>query len=89
MAKKAKSKTKKSKKKARKDGQVPRTPELGGWSGLLIATIAMGPLLDRELGALREMMVVHLKAAENPSLPLALDLLVDGARHVLFTLVID
>ncbi|KRB79973.1 type III secretion protein [Nocardioides sp. Root190] len=76
------------KKKARKDGQVPRTPELGGWMGLFVVTLAMGPLLDRELNALRSMMGVHLRAAERPSIALAMTLLGDAAQHVLVTLVL-
>lgn len=80
--------TPKRKKQARKDGQVPRTPELGGWLGLLIVTLAMGPLLDREGDALRTMMSTHLRAAEQPSIPLALSLLGDAARHVLVVLVL-
>lgn len=76
------------KKKARKDGQVPRTPELGGWAGLLVVALAMGPLLDKELNAIRTMMAVHLRAGADPSIPLALDLLTDASAHVLVTLVI-
>ncbi|MFC7505660.1 EscU/YscU/HrcU family type III secretion system export apparatus switch protein, partial [Nocardioides sp. GCM10030258] len=51
--------TPKRKKQAKKDGQVPRTPELGGWAALLVVTLAMGPLLDNELNAIRTMMSVH------------------------------
>ncbi|NHA00586.1 EscU/YscU/HrcU family type III secretion system export apparatus switch protein [Nocardioides sp. W3-2-3] len=80
--------TPKRKKQARKDGQVPRTPELGGWLALLVVTLAMGPLLDHEGDALRTMMSTHLRAAEHPSVPLALTMLGDGARHVLLTLVL-
>lgn len=80
--------TPKRKKQARKDGQVPRTPELGGWLALLVVTLAMGPLLDHEGDALRTMMSTSLRAAEDPSVPLALTLLGDGARHVLLTLVL-
>lgn len=80
--------TPKRKKQARKDGQVPRTPELGGWLGLLVVALAMGPLLDRELNAIRTMMSVHLRSAERPSVSLALTLLGDAARHTLVALVL-
>jgi flagellar biosynthetic protein FlhB len=80
--------TPKRKKQAKKDGQVPRTPELGGWAALLVVTLAMGPLLDNELNAIRTMMSVHLRATADPSIPLALDLLADASQHVLLTLVI-
>lgn len=78
--------TPKRKKQARKDGQVPRTPELGGWLGLLVASLAMGPLLDHELGALRTMMATSLRSASDPSISLALTLLGDAGRHVFVTL---
>lgn len=80
--------TPKRKKQARKDGQVPRTQELGGWLGLLVAALAMGPLLDRELGALQEVMAVCLTAAENPSPEIALTLLGEAAQHVFLALVL-
>lgn len=80
--------TPKRKKQARKDGQVPRTPEIGGWAALLVVALAMGPLLDKELNAIRSMMATHLRATSQPSIPLALDLLTDAAQHVLVTLVI-
>ena len=80
--------TPKRKKQARKDGQVPRTPELGGWLSLLVVTLAMGPLLDREGDALRSMMSTHLRAVADPSVPLALSMLGDAARHVLVCLVL-
>ncbi|WP_182379522.1 EscU/YscU/HrcU family type III secretion system export apparatus switch protein [Nocardioides sp. WS12] len=80
--------TPKRKKQAKKDGQVPRTPELGGWAALFVVTLAMGPLLDKELNAIRTMMSVHFRAIEDPSIPLALDLLADASQHVLLTLVI-
>ena len=80
--------TPKRKKQARKDGQVPRTPELGGWLGLLVVSLAMGPLLDHELDAIRTMMVAHLRAAENPSISLALQMLGDAAHHVFLTLLV-
>ncbi|TQK69547.1 flagellar biosynthesis protein FlhB [Nocardioides sp. SLBN-35] len=78
--------TPKRKKQARRDGQVPRTPELGGWLGLLVASLAMGPLLDHELGALRTMMATSLRSASDPSVSLALTLLGDAGRHVFVTL---
>lgn len=75
-------------KQARKDGQVPRTPELGGWLGLLVATLAMGPLVDRELRTLRAMLTAHLRAAEDPSAASALQLLGAASTHVLLALVV-
>ena len=76
------------KKQARKDGQVPRTPDLGGWFGLLVVTLAMGPLLDRELNALRTMMATHLRAISDASLPLAMTMLGDGLKHAFLSLIV-
>ncbi|MBM7516426.1 EscU/YscU/HrcU family type III secretion system export apparatus switch protein [Nocardioides nitrophenolicus] len=80
--------TPKRKKQARKDGQVPRTPELGGWLGLLVAALAMGPLLDHELDTLRTLMATSLRSAADPSVSLALTLLGDAGRHVFLTLLV-
>lgn len=80
--------TPKRRKEARKEGQVPRTPELGAWLGLLAVTLALGPLLDRELGALRELLVSCLVATADPSIPLALALLREGAGHTLVSLLV-
>ncbi|NYI99810.1 flagellar biosynthetic protein FlhB [Nocardioides thalensis] len=80
--------TPKRKKQARKDGQVPRTPDLGGWLGLLVVSLALGPLLDRELDGLMTTMATHLRAVEDPSPALALELLGAGARHAFLALVV-
>ncbi|MFJ9315129.1 flagellar biosynthesis protein FlhB [Pimelobacter simplex] len=80
--------TPKKKKEARKEGQVPRTPELGGWLGLLVVALALGPLMDHELDALRTLMATHLRAAEDPSVALALQLLGQAGQHILVTLVV-
>ncbi|WP_436698102.1 EscU/YscU/HrcU family type III secretion system export apparatus switch protein [Nocardioides sp. BYT-33-1] len=80
--------TPKRRKEGRKEGQVPRTPELGGWLGLLVVGLALGPLLDHELDALRTMMATSLRSAEDPSIALALTLLRDAGRHVLVSLVV-
>lgn len=80
--------TPKRKKQARKDGQVPRTPDIGGWLGLLVVSLALGPLLDRELDGLMTTMATHLRAVEDPSPALALALLGDATRHVLIALVL-
>ncbi|GAA3801583.1 EscU/YscU/HrcU family type III secretion system export apparatus switch protein [Nocardioides panacisoli] len=80
--------TPKRKKQARKDGQVPRTPELGSWLGLLVVALAIGPLLRHELGSLRTALITSLTSVENPSVPLALSLLGDVARQAFLALVL-
>ncbi|HWJ81115.1 MAG TPA: EscU/YscU/HrcU family type III secretion system export apparatus switch protein [Nocardioides sp.] len=80
--------TPKRKKQARKDGQVPRTPELGSWLGLLVLALAMGPLLRHELGSLRTDLATNLRSIENPSVPMALTLLGDAAKHALIAMLV-
>ena len=78
--------TPKRKKQARKDGQVPRTPELGSWLGLLAAALAIGPLLRHELGSLRTTLTTSLTSVDDPSAPLALSLLGDAAKQAFLAL---
>ncbi|MCL2541357.1 MAG: EscU/YscU/HrcU family type III secretion system export apparatus switch protein [Nocardioidaceae bacterium] len=80
--------TAKRKKQARKDGQVPRTPELGGWLGMLLVAMAAGPLIRGEQGRLQQMLTMHLNAIQDPSVPLALQLLDHDVRHLLVVLVV-
>ncbi|SFC33273.1 flagellar biosynthetic protein FlhB [Nocardioides terrae] len=80
--------TAKRRREARKDGQVPRTPDLGGWLSVLVLGLAIGPLLDHEVGAWRELIVASLRSAERPSVPLALHLLGNGARHAFFSILV-
>lgn len=80
--------TPKRRKENRKEGQVPRTQELGGWSSLLVVGMAFPALLGRELSAIREIMVTSLTAGDRASTALALNLLGDAAKHVFFSLVL-
>lgn len=80
--------TARRKKESRKEGQVPRTPELGAWSGLLLLGLALPPLLGRELGRLSDLLGSSLATLEDPTLPDAVRLLREGATHVLFTLLL-
>jgi flagellar biosynthetic protein FlhB len=73
--------TPKKRREARKEGQVARTPDLGGWLSVVVLGLAVGPLLGHEVGAWRELIEASLRAAERPSVPLALHLLGHGARH--------
>jgi len=80
--------TPKKKKESKKEGQVPRTQELGGWAGLLAVGMALPALMGRELTALRELMVEAFTLPNGATVEAALELLRDGGMHVLFTLVI-
>jgi flagellar biosynthesis protein FlhB len=80
--------TAKKRKESRKQGQVPRTQELGGWMSLLVVGMAAPMLLSHELGALQELMVTCLSLGDQASTSKALGLLGRGGQHILYTLVI-
>jgi flagellar biosynthesis protein FlhB len=80
--------TAKRRKEARKEGQIPRTPDLGGWLSLLVLGLAVGPLLGHEIEAWRGLITASLTAAERPSVPLAMQLLGNGARHAFFAVLV-
>lgn len=80
--------TPKRKKQARKDGQIPRTQELGGWFSLLLVAMAIGPLMRREINSLIDLMTVNLRSLRNPTPEVALALLGEAFRHVFVTLFI-
>ncbi|MFI2706302.1 flagellar biosynthesis protein FlhB, partial [Nocardioides sp. CER28] len=78
--------TPKRRREARKEGQIARTPDLGGWLSILVLGLAVGPLLGHEVDAWRRLITASLTAAEHPSVPLAMQLLGNGARHAFFAL---
>jgi flagellar biosynthetic protein FlhB len=80
--------TERRRKESRKEGQVPRTQELGGWASLLLVGVALPMLLSRELGALRDLMVSCLTLGDGASTGRALGLLGRGGQHILLTLVL-
>lgn len=80
--------TPKKNKENRKEGQVPRTQELGAWASMLLVGAFLPKLLAIELNNLRELMVASLRAAENASPALALQLAAGGAKHIGLTLLL-
>lgn len=80
--------TERRRKESRKEGQVPRTQELGGWASLLVVGLALPMMLRHELEALRDLMVTCLSMGDEATTGKALGLLGRGAQHVLFSLVI-
>ncbi|MCL8027681.1 EscU/YscU/HrcU family type III secretion system export apparatus switch protein [Nocardioides bruguierae] len=78
--------TEQKKKKSRKEGQVARTQEFGGWLTMLAFSGAAPALVDREAESLRELMVLSLRAVEDPTVENALDLLVTGVTGVFVTI---
>jgi flagellar biosynthesis protein FlhB len=80
--------TPKRKKEARKEGQVARTPELGAWSTMLLASLALPSMVKGEITALSELMHEALTSIEHPTVDGALQVLRDGGVHVFKTLVV-
>jgi flagellar biosynthetic protein FlhB len=80
--------TEKRRKESRKEGQVPRTQELGGWASLLAVAAALPTLLGHELRALADLMVSCLTLGDQATPGRALGLLGRGGQHVLLTLVV-
>lgn len=80
--------TDQKKKESRKEGQVPRTQELGGWSSMLLVAMVLPPLMSHEIGALRDLMVTAFSATAEADGALAMEILSQGLWHVLFTLVV-
>lgn len=80
--------TTKRRKENRKEGQVPRTPELGAWSALLLIAMFLPGLIGREIDKLRELTTLAFSSASDADADVALHLLGKGLTHVLFTLVL-
>jgi flagellar biosynthetic protein FlhB len=80
--------TAKKKKDSRKEGQVPRTQEFGGW----ITLLALGLFLDfaagREIRALMELMSSSLRSMGDADPEQAMETLGNGLMHVLVVLVV-
>ena len=80
--------TAKKKKDARKQGQVPRTQELGAW----LTLVAFGLLIDvgagRELTSLRDLMARAFRTAEDPDPAKAIAALGSGLTHAFLVIVV-
>ncbi|MBS2939988.1 EscU/YscU/HrcU family type III secretion system export apparatus switch protein [Nocardioides sp. J2M5] len=79
--------TARKRKESRKEGQVPRTQELGGWATLLLVGMVLPTLLGRELTAIAELMKQCFGQQGQVEVADAMVLLGRGARHVMVTLV--
>ncbi|QIG42451.1 EscU/YscU/HrcU family type III secretion system export apparatus switch protein [Nocardioides anomalus] len=80
--------TPKRRKEARKEGQVARTPELGSWAALLLATIALPGLVRHEITAFEVLMSDALRSIQDPTIPQAMRLLREGGTHAFISLVV-
>jgi flagellar biosynthetic protein FlhB len=80
--------TAKKKKESRKEGQVPRTQELGAWSSLMVFALLLDFAAGRELRSLQGFMGKSFRLLEDPEPTKALDFLGEGLMHVLVVLVV-
>jgi len=80
--------TERRRKESRKEGQVPRTQELGGWASMLVVGVAAPMLLSHELSALRDLMITCLTLGDAATPAKALGLLGRGGQHILYALVV-
>ena len=62
-------------KQNRKEGQVPRTQEIGAWASMMLITLALPALLTRQLESFSEFFQACLRALEDPTPAVALQLL--------------
>src|SRR3954453_14622829 len=74
-------------KKARKDGQIPRTQELGTWLGAATASVLLPMLVRNAFGAVRELFLQVGVIANNPE-PAALSVLLGQALTAFLTTVL-
>ncbi len=80
--------TPKKRKESRKEGQVARTQEFGGWASMLLVALALPVVLTHELESLRELMVSALTWQGDASVHDAFDGLRRGATHAFVSLIV-
>ena len=80
--------TARRRRKARKDGTVARTPEIGQWLSILVLSVAIGPLLRHELTAWRTLMVSCLQASSDPTPQLAMRVVSSGLKHAFISMAV-
>lgn len=80
--------TPKRRKESRKEGQVARTQELGGWLTVLAVGTAAPVLVSRELERMRELLTTSMTTVQHADASTDLVLLGAGLRHVFTVLVV-
>lgn len=80
--------TPKKRKESRKEGQVARTAELGGWISLLLVTLALPPVLSGAAERVTALMGACLRAIEDPSVEVAQALMKEASMSAFLALVI-
>jgi flagellar biosynthetic protein FlhB len=73
-------------KKARKEGQIPRTPELGAWMGVAVASVLLPMLARNALTGVQELFVRIGAVARDPEASAVSALLGDALSTFLSTL---
>lgn len=80
--------TPKKRKESRKEGQVARTAELGGWISLLLVTLALPPVMRGAGESMTALMSACLRAIEDPSVEVATALLKEASMSAFLALMI-
>ena len=80
--------TPKKRKESRKEGQVARTAELGGWISLLLVTLVLPPVLGGAAERVTALMSACLRAIEDPSVEVAQALMKEASMSAFLALVI-
>ncbi|MBT8225267.1 MAG: EscU/YscU/HrcU family type III secretion system export apparatus switch protein [Dactylosporangium sp.] len=74
--------TEQRKKQARREGQIPRTPDFGTWGGLLVASLLLPMTVSNLADRVHGLMITIAATIDNPSDQQALLLLQTGLRDV-------
>ena len=80
--------TPKKRKESRKEGQVARTAELGGWISLLLVTLALPPVMRGAAESMTSLMSACLRAVEDPSVEVATALMKEASMSAFLALLI-
>ncbi len=80
--------TAKRRKESRKEGQVARTQELGGWAAMLVVGFTLPMLLSHELSTIRDLMVTCFTLGDAATAGRAMILLGQAGKHILTSLVL-
>ena len=78
--------TAKKRKESRKEGQVARTPDLGGYLTLLVFSMVAGMAVKHEAGQMMQLMQRSMGLVANPDQGQAMALMGDALRHVMIVL---
>ncbi|GII26150.1 EscU/YscU/HrcU family type III secretion system export apparatus switch protein [Planosporangium mesophilum] len=72
--------TEKRKREARKEGQIPRTPDLGSWGGLLIASMLLPMLVRNTMKTAEKLFFLSAAVISDPDPGKAMKVMVTGLK---------